>query len=133
MISHPIPERDLARWQEVFAGARLLKAVKSTSLPASDAELLRDDGVPYFLWWADVTVGEFRRLLTSADVRTRAYWLGALLREANTRDVWQFVAPLEVRRFWPQLLRHLGRRREVWAYLLGLPPPVWPPVVNERG
>lgn len=46
--------------------------------------------------------------------------MGALLREANTRDVWLFVSPDEIRALWPELRRHLGRSRDMWAYLLGL-------------
>lgn len=82
---------------------------------------------PYFLWWTKVTVGELRELLRSSDLDERAYWMGAMLREANTRDVWFFVTPSEVRAMWPRLLRYLGRARERWAFLLGLPPPRWPP------
>jgi hypothetical protein len=65
-------------------------------------------------------VADFQKLLQSEDHDTRAYWLGALLREANTRDVWLFTSPTEVRRMWPRLIRYLGRSREMWAYLLGL-------------
>jgi hypothetical protein len=46
--------------------------------------------------------------------------MGALLREANTRDVWSFVRPDAIRALWPKLERHLGRARAMWAYLLGL-------------
>jgi len=52
--------------------------------------------------------------------------MGALLREANTRDVWLYVTPERVREEWPRLWRHLGRLREMWAYLLGLAVPGWP-------
>jgi hypothetical protein len=34
----------------------------------------------------------------------RAYWTGALLREANTRDVWLFVTPAALREEWPRLI-----------------------------
>jgi hypothetical protein len=44
--------------------------------------------------------------------------MGALLREANTRDVWLFVTPDEIRKAWPHLMRHLGRSRAMWTYLL---------------
>jgi hypothetical protein len=44
--------------------------------------------------------------------------MGALLREANTRDVWVFVTPEDVRRDWQHLTRHLGRTRAMWAWLL---------------
>lgn len=96
-------------------------------LPPTSPDLLRDDTHPYFLWWSDVTVGGLRQLLASPDTAERAYWMGALLREANTRDVWLFVGPGEVRALWPQLLRHLGRARPMWTYLLGMESPGWPP------
>lgn len=90
-------------------------------------DVLRDDARPYFLWWTDLTVAELRRRLTDEDPAVRAYWMGALLREANTRDVWQFVRPQEVRALWPELRRHLGRTRARWAFLLEIPDAAWPP------
>ena len=91
--------------------------------PALDDERHR----PYFLWWTDATIGDFRRHLADPDPERRAYWMGALMREANTRDVWLFVTPADVRAHWSRLYRHLGRSRGMWAYLLGLSEPVWPP------
>ncbi len=82
---------------------------------------------PYFLWWTNRTVGDLRRLLNADDLDLRAYWMGAL-REANTRDVWLFVRPDEVRAMWPRLVRHLGRSRAMWQWLLQLPDTPWPPV-----
>jgi hypothetical protein len=96
-------------------------------LPPTTEDLRRPDSRPHFLWWSDVTVGELHRLLRSPDAEERAYWTGALLREANTRDVWLFVEPADVRSQWPRLIRHLGRTRERWAYLLGMGPTRWPP------
>jgi hypothetical protein len=96
-------------------------------LPPTDPGLARDDARPYFLWWTDATSGVLRHHLRSDDPEERAYWMGALLREANTRDVWLFVSPDDVRRLWPLLVRHLGRTRDMWAWLLGMPAPQWPP------
>ena len=42
-------------------------------------------------------------------------------------DVRLFVETDEIRALWPRLIRHLGRSREMWAWLLGLPAPEWPP------
>jgi hypothetical protein len=100
--------------------------------PPTTQALLDPDAKPYFLWWTDVTIGRLRELLLDEDDEQRAYWMGALLREANTRDVWLFVSPADIRRLWPKLLRHLGRSRDMWAYLLGLPKPVWPPAEARR-
>lgn len=95
-------------------------------LPPTDPALDDPRTRPYFLWWTDATVADLRRHLGSADRSERAYWMGALLREANSRDVWLFVTPDQIREDWPALLRHLGRRRDLWAFLLDLDP-TWPP------
>lgn len=92
------------------------------------SEDLRDPSVrPYFLWWTDATVGDLQRHLADADPEVRAYWMGALLREANSRDVWLYVTPKAIRELWPRLVRYLGRARAMWAWLLDLPDPGWPP------
>jgi hypothetical protein len=96
-------------------------------LPPTSASLTDDGHYPYFLWWTRTTVGELRRHLADPDPNVRAYWLGALLREANTRDVWLFVTPATIRAMWGRLQRHLGRSRAMWAFLLGLPDEPWPP------
>lgn len=102
------------------------------SLPPTTDALLDDNARPYFLWWTDTTVGQFKTHLKSSDPEERAYWMGALLREANTRDVRLFVHASEIREMWPRLIRHLGRSRQMWAWLLKLPPPEWPPLQEIR-
>jgi hypothetical protein len=100
-------------------------------LPPTSPALLDPAARPYFLWWTDLTIRDLHAKLGGADADERAYYLGALLREANTRDVWLFTTPDEIRLAWPALLRHLGRARAMWAYLLDLPD-AWPPV-DARG
>jgi hypothetical protein len=102
-------------------------ALPTDLLPPTSADVLRDDARPYFLWWTDLSVAAFRERLKSADPSVRAYWMGALLREANTRDVWHFVRPRDIEEHWPLLGRYLGRARRRWAFLLGLPEHAWPP------
>lgn len=99
----------------------------AAQLPPTSPLLMDERHRPYFLWWTDATVGDLRQHLTSSDAQERAYWMGALLREANTRDVWLFVTPLEIERDWRLLARHLGRTRAMWAFLLNLTPVPWPP------
>lgn len=89
-------------------------------LPPTSANLREPGTRPYFLWWLDCTVEQFIEHLQSPDPKERAYYLGALLREANSRDVWVFTTPEEVRRCWPTLVRHLGRSRARWAWLLDI-------------
>jgi hypothetical protein len=97
-------------------------------LPPTSESLLDDTTRPYFLWWTDATVGQLKEHLAASDPEERAYWMAALLREANSRDVWLFVTPDEIRALWPRLIRYLGRSRQMWAWLLKLPPPEWPPL-----
>lgn len=107
--------------------------VPATSpLPPTDPELLDDRARPYFVWWMDATVGDVRAGLGHPDPTTRAYWMGLLLREANTRDVWLFVTPEAIRRDWSLVLPHLGRRRRMWAWLLGMEASDWPPLGVRR-
>jgi hypothetical protein len=96
-------------------------------LPPTSPALDAPDARPYFLWWTETSTAQFRRHLVDPDPERRGYWLGALLREANTRDVWLFTTPQTVRELWPHLVRHLGRSREMWAYLLDIDRPEWPP------
>jgi hypothetical protein len=97
------------------------------ALPPTSPLLSDDTHRPYFLWWMDATVADLRAGLAHADPDVRAYWMGALLREANTRDVWLFVTPDIIRASWDRLQRHLGRSRSMWAFLLELPDRPWPP------
>ncbi|KIG11591.1 hypothetical protein DB30_03136 [Enhygromyxa salina] len=76
-------------------------------------------------------MADLREKLVSPDPLERGYWMGALLREANSRDVWLFVTPAQIREAWPVVLRHLGRRRELWGYLLDMDPS-WPPAEQGR-
>ena len=96
-------------------------------LPPTTDTLADEQARPYFLWWTDASVADLRARLHDPDPEVRAYWMAAMLREANTRDVWSFVSPAEIRAAWPRLIRYLGRARGLWAYLLGLPEPEWPP------
>ena len=109
----------------LFAGIGL--AVSVMRMGPTTSRLLDPNERPYFLWWTRLTVAEFRQRLREGTTEDRAYWLGALWREANTRDVWVFVTPDEVRALWPHVIRHLGRTRAMWAWLLGCPELPWPP------
>src|SRR5579863_5864941 len=106
-------------------------AAPAGRLPPTTAALLDDKARPYFLWWTDATVAQLKEHLAAADPEARAYWMGALLREANTRDVWLFVNADEIRALWPLLIRYLGRSRSMWAWLLQLPRPRWPPSCQD--
>jgi hypothetical protein len=105
----------------------------ASMLGPTSEDLLRDDARPYFLWWTELTTRELRELLRSEDPETRAYWMAALMREANSRDVWPFVSPREIVALWPRLVRYLGRSRAMWAWLLDCEDPGWPPKEARGG
>lgn len=87
-------------------------------LPPTSPALREDATRPYFLWWTDCTVADLRRHLAADTPEERAYWVGALLREANSRDVWLFTTPDRIRADWAHVARFLGRSRAMWAWLL---------------
>jgi len=73
---------------------------------------------PYFLWDVDVTEDELRERLKTRDNDARAQWQARILREARYDDVWRYLTLDEILRDWPDIRRHLGRRRAFWDYLL---------------
>lgn len=81
-------------------------------------DLTNSSAVPYFLWDEPLTVAEFRRRLTTASPAEQTRLLAKLLCEARDTDVWKFTSPEHVWRKWPDLFRHLGRRRKFWEFLL---------------
>jgi hypothetical protein len=73
---------------------------------------------PYFLWDVDVTEAELRERLSAADPDVRAQWEACVMREARYDDVWRYLSLEQIERDWPQIVRHLGRRRAFWEFLL---------------
>ena len=74
--------------------------------------------IPYFLWDEPLSVAQLEQRLRSASAPERARLLGKILREARDTDVWCFTTPTEVVARWDELVRHLGRRRRFWEFLL---------------
>lgn len=74
--------------------------------------------IPYFLWDEPMTVSEFRHRLKEASPDEQTRLLAKLLREARDTDVWMFISPQEVWRRLPDVLGHLGRRRQFWQFIL---------------
>lgn len=77
------------------------------------------EAFPYFLWDEPMTVRELRHRLGTASRGEMIRLLARVLREARDTEVWKFTTPGEVARLWPELSRHLGRRRTFWEFLLG--------------
>lgn len=76
---------------------------------------------PYFLWSEDLTNAQFREILQGGrGPFLQAVYMGRLLREARMSDVWQFLTPDDVATHWPNVKKHLGRRKAFWEFLLGI-------------
>ncbi len=93
-------------------------AFRPTRGLSSTLDLNDPEGIPYFLWDEPMTVSELRARLDTTDRVQRLRLLGRILREARDTDVWRFTTTAEVIRSWPELQRHLGRRRAFWQFLL---------------
>jgi hypothetical protein len=86
--------------------------------PASDQR-------PYFIWNADLTEEDVRRILASDDEYERTRMIGHIVRNARFDDVWKYVTVQDivdnwriVRGFlWPPSLRELWTwALQVWGY-----------------
>jgi len=90
----------------------------ATAVGPLSTELERPEAIPYFLWDEPMSVAELQRRLATASPPEKARLLGKILREARDTDVWRFTSVREVVELWPDLTRHLGRRRAFWEFLL---------------
>jgi hypothetical protein len=73
---------------------------------------------PWFLWSVEVSDEAFRARLRDEDPVVRAQWQGLLLREARWTEIWSYVRLRDVLANWPNIDRHLGRKRAFWNWLL---------------
>lgn len=86
--------------------------------PTPHERLVDASGRPYFLWDMDMTLERFRHELATADRPTRAWFVGKLMRQAKPDDVFSFVSAEEIGEQWSELVRHLGRTRPFWEWLM---------------
>lgn len=90
-----------------------------TVLNPTPPELLVDKkGRPYFLWDTDMDLETFRDQLHDPDPAVRGYLAGKLMRQAKPDDVFTFLSLAEIEELWPHLQRYLGKRRDLWTWLL---------------
>ena len=94
------------------------KLAPATAVGPLSTDLERPDAIPYFLWDEPMSVAELQQRLATASPAEKARLLGKILREARDTDVWRFTSLQEVVELWPELTRHLGRRRPFWEFLL---------------
>jgi hypothetical protein len=75
-------------------------------------------GRPYFLWDVDIDIERFRQLVKSDDADVRAHFIAKLMRQAKPDDTFQFVTLADVVRDWKKIEPQLGRKRELWTWVL---------------
>src|SRR5881628_3118395 len=86
--------------------------------PTPRDRLVDQQGRPYFLWDAEMTLEEFERVVNDPQAATRPYLIGKLMRQAKPDDALQFVSPQEIADLWPSIERYLGKSRPFWNWLL---------------
>lgn len=81
--------------------------------------MFQDSDRPWFLWSEDMTAGELRKILAGEQgAYLQGVYFGRLLREARLKEIWEFLTPEDIEKHWPQLERHLGRKKSFWEFLL---------------
>lgn len=76
------------------------------------------EAVPYFLWNEETTVARLREILSDPAHPLRAIYAARVMRDGRVTDLWSFLRPQDVKTMWPQVERHLGKRRAFWRFLL---------------
>lgn len=71
-----------------------------------------------FAWDRHETAEGLRRKLADAPPDQWADLAAWILREARLSEVWEFLRPEEIDEHWDALEPRLGRRRDLWAYLI---------------
>ena len=78
-----------------------------------------DDTAPLsFAWDRNETRESLRQKLAEATPDEWVDLAAWILREARVPEVWDFLRPEEIDRNWESLEPRLGRRRDLWEYLL---------------
>jgi hypothetical protein len=85
--------------------------------PTPPERLVDAQGRPYFLWDEELTIDQFRALLRHEDVQVRACYLGKMMRQAKTDDVFTFMTRAEVEELLPAVERYLGKTKDFWLWL----------------
>ncbi len=75
---------------------------------------------PYFIWNADLTEADVRRILAGDDEFARARMIGHIVRNARFEDVWKYVTLKDIVENWHIVRGFLWppSLREIWAWAL---------------
>jgi hypothetical protein len=85
---------------------------------SAEKHRLSDSDIPYFCWDRPWSVGEIKKKLASQEWPEKSDLVAWIMREAAFADVWLFLTPQEVDSHLKVLAPLLGRRRELWEYIV---------------
>ena len=72
---------------------------------------------PYFFWDYDITEEEVHEILHGDDVYRKMWVMSRILERAHFDDVWHYITPSELQRYFEQLQLR-PQVREVWAHAI---------------
>ncbi|MGH7845217.1 MAG: hypothetical protein ACREQW_08615 [Candidatus Binatia bacterium] len=71
---------------------------------------------PDFLWDEPLTREKLKKILDGGTEEERLYYAAKILREARFEEVWDYLSPAFLARYWEKLRRRLGRRKGFWEF-----------------
>jgi len=78
---------------------------------------MRDDDVPYFMWDERLTCAELKHQLRTAPMPRRIDLMAKIMRDANDRDVWDYMTPGDLATFGAEIFPRLGWHKGFWVFL----------------
>ncbi len=72
---------------------------------------------PYFFWDYDITEKEVREILRGDDEGRKIWVMSRVLERAHFDDVWRYVTPADLQRYFERLQLH-PQARAVWAHAI---------------
>jgi hypothetical protein len=90
---------------------------------------------PYFIWNADLTEEDVRRILAEGSDYSRVQLMSTILQVARFEDIWKYLSPRDVQKWFWQIRWRDADVREHWKHALtlwGYPPDECPDPVAAR-
>ena len=80
---------------------------------------------PYFIWNADLSEEDVRRVLSEGSAYSRTQLMGTILQYARFNDIWSYLSPRDVQKWFWQIPWRTAELRDYWKWALtlwGYPP-----------
>lgn len=89
------------------------------------ARINKDKQRPYFIWNADLTEADVRRILAEGSAYSRTQLMGTILQYARFADIWKYLRAQDVQKWFWQIPWRNTELRDYWKWTLtvwGYPP-----------